>query len=464
MSSEGSLSMSLSDMRKEIECDQCAISNPSKRCSRCHISYYCSADCQRSHWKIHKLDCTPVDETKNDLVGVTNIATSSTTDEGTNSTSAKVCSLCLSETAENPIGLPLCGHTFCFACLMEWENHRYTKNSLLAKKDRSTPQQRRCPKCRESMNVSIVDAAIEKAYVYAAAGRLTVKVYDHHLKTDQETVAEIAEVPLITLMDERKEKFCKLAMEQLNQVLNSDPTDIITLCTKGQILRYVRPHDAINAFHELLRIDEEGGKTIEKVELVMKDYVEYEAHMKRTLTSAEFEGKRHPMHHELAKRAAVAKNLMKTPERGIQLGKGYDRLFTLKVWLAEAFESANEYKKAEAVYKEVFKEAAQFGYTEYIKNDPRTCRLMLTGTSRCLFYVKDFVGSKELARMALGTCRHYPGVHILIAQSQWALNEKKAAIRTMCRGVLYEAPWDKSNQKLNRIYLQEFIDAMSGTI
>ncbi|KDO31454.1 hypothetical protein SPRG_04069 [Saprolegnia parasitica CBS 223.65] len=27
------------------------------RCSRCQAEYYCSADCQKSHWRVHKLSC-----------------------------------------------------------------------------------------------------------------------------------------------------------------------------------------------------------------------------------------------------------------------------------------------------------------------------------------------------------------------------------------------------------------------
>ena len=30
-----------------------------KVCTRCGDCFYCSADCQRSHWRIHKHECTP---------------------------------------------------------------------------------------------------------------------------------------------------------------------------------------------------------------------------------------------------------------------------------------------------------------------------------------------------------------------------------------------------------------------
>jgi hypothetical protein len=28
-----------------------------KQCSRCKVAYYCSRECQKDHWKIHKKDC-----------------------------------------------------------------------------------------------------------------------------------------------------------------------------------------------------------------------------------------------------------------------------------------------------------------------------------------------------------------------------------------------------------------------
>ena len=459
MSSDASrLSMGVSDMRKEIECDQCEKRNPSKRCSRCHLTYYCSVDCQKLHWKTHKGDCIPVDEMKNRLVGVTNISSSAEEKPP----SAEVCSICLSETVEYPIVLPDCGHTFCFACLRGWQT--YAGNSLVGRNERSSSSQGRCPNCRETIQVSIVDAAIEKAHLYAAAGRLTDKVYDHHLKTEHgATTNEIEVGPEEGLMDERKEKFCKLAMEQINQVLNSDPADINALCTKGEILRHVKPRDAIEAIQEALRLDNEGVRTKEKLDQVVKDLDEFRAHMDRTLTIAEIEDDNHPMVVEWERRVEAAEKLVKETKCGVQINEGPYRLYRIKIWLAEAYESANEYEKAEAIYKKMIQEVFQLDYDEYLKIDAPTDRMMKAGASRCLFYLKDFDRSKIMAEMALAMNRFFPGVHILLAQAQWAMDEKEEAIRTMCRGVLYETPWDEVNQQRNRVYLQEFTDAMRGT-
>jgi hypothetical protein len=30
-----------------------------KQCSRCKVAYYCSRECQKEHWKIHKKECLP---------------------------------------------------------------------------------------------------------------------------------------------------------------------------------------------------------------------------------------------------------------------------------------------------------------------------------------------------------------------------------------------------------------------
>lgn len=46
-------------------------SNPLKKCTRCQVVYYCDADCQRRHWKVHKLDCLAVkDQQREDGDGV----------------------------------------------------------------------------------------------------------------------------------------------------------------------------------------------------------------------------------------------------------------------------------------------------------------------------------------------------------------------------------------------------------
>ena len=442
-------SFSVADMRKEIECDQCETSNPSKRCSRCHLVYYCSAQCQKLHWSTHKGDCTSVEKMKNKLVGGESLS-----NDDTNQISSDGCAICLSETVEHPIVLPSCGHVFCFACLQQWQT--FSKNSVT---NRQTESRGRCPICREKIQENVVDAALEKAYLFAAAGHLSDKVYDHHIQSASDQVTENVTSDVI---DERQEKFCKLAEEQVNQILMCNPTHMGALCIKGEILRYVKPHDAIEALREALRLDAEYLAKKEELNQMVAELDQFRAQMDRTMTVEEIEDDDHPMVEEWAQRVEAAEKLMLEVDKGVQINEGPFRLYRIRVWLAEAHESANEYETAEAMYKEMIQETFRLDYNDYIQIDAPTNRMIISGASRCLYRLKDYDRAKKSAEMALDMNRYFPGIHILVAQSQWALDEKKEAIRTMCRGVLYETPWDEANQERNRVYLQEFVDAMNG--
>ena len=48
----------------KLKCESCKRTKPMSgtrllRCSRCKITTYCSADCQKSDWGSHKLNCKP---------------------------------------------------------------------------------------------------------------------------------------------------------------------------------------------------------------------------------------------------------------------------------------------------------------------------------------------------------------------------------------------------------------------
>jgi hypothetical protein len=48
-----------------VICAQCGFnltSTSGKKCSRCNTAYYCSRECQKKHWKMHKKECTPCKE------------------------------------------------------------------------------------------------------------------------------------------------------------------------------------------------------------------------------------------------------------------------------------------------------------------------------------------------------------------------------------------------------------------
>ncbi|KAI7753510.1 hypothetical protein M8C21_031974 [Ambrosia artemisiifolia] len=41
----------------ESRCDWCFTSSNIKRCSSCHVVWYCGSRCQKSDWKLHRLEC-----------------------------------------------------------------------------------------------------------------------------------------------------------------------------------------------------------------------------------------------------------------------------------------------------------------------------------------------------------------------------------------------------------------------
>jgi hypothetical protein len=43
---------------KQTKCWNCKKMSHTKKCSQCEIARYCSKECQRTHWKIHKITCS----------------------------------------------------------------------------------------------------------------------------------------------------------------------------------------------------------------------------------------------------------------------------------------------------------------------------------------------------------------------------------------------------------------------
>ncbi len=43
-----------------VECAECGRRKQLQKCARCRGIHYCSAECQKEHWKVHKPDCKKV--------------------------------------------------------------------------------------------------------------------------------------------------------------------------------------------------------------------------------------------------------------------------------------------------------------------------------------------------------------------------------------------------------------------
>ena len=42
---------------KKQPCANCKLKVGSRLCSACHQIGYCSRECQKAHWKVHKAEC-----------------------------------------------------------------------------------------------------------------------------------------------------------------------------------------------------------------------------------------------------------------------------------------------------------------------------------------------------------------------------------------------------------------------
>ena len=53
------MSSSVSQINNQRSCQLCT-NLTTKKCSRCKKIFYCSVKCQKSDWKVHKLNCSPL--------------------------------------------------------------------------------------------------------------------------------------------------------------------------------------------------------------------------------------------------------------------------------------------------------------------------------------------------------------------------------------------------------------------
>lgn len=58
--------------RRTLSCGQCGAEGPTKWCGSCKVQSYCSVECQRTHWKVHRSACKRMGarESKRYVVGV----------------------------------------------------------------------------------------------------------------------------------------------------------------------------------------------------------------------------------------------------------------------------------------------------------------------------------------------------------------------------------------------------------
>lgn len=226
--------------RECIACDGgCGTPAPSKRCSRCHLVYYCSRDCQKKDWSQHKAVCIDVNEMRRAVsegVGDTFPPTQATNQN---------CAICLQDTMDDPIILD-CRHAFCFACLVDYQ--------AMVRRT-STATEMLCPLCREP---NLEGAEYRRITLF------------------------MARVAYKGITDEERDTLLSQAQDDSSRILEADPNDIKAMLTKVQLLLLQKDVDqALKILRKLMDKDKENKektkKITERIEMALEEGREEDA-------------------------------------------------------------------------------------------------------------------------------------------------------------------------------------------
>jgi tetratricopeptide (TPR) repeat protein len=142
--------------RECIECDgpMCYTKNPTKKCSKCHTSFYCNIACQKKDWKEHKQKCTDIKKTRK---AIADLGKNADQFEERKALNMK-CPRCHEEPMQARVALNDCGHAICIGCIHNW----YAESQSNALDEVTLT----CPICGHDSEIDIVDQIEERMFYY----------------------------------------------------------------------------------------------------------------------------------------------------------------------------------------------------------------------------------------------------------------------------------------------------------
>ena len=383
-----------------IECDaECGKSNPEKRCSKCLTVYYCDTNCQRLHWNEHKPYCMDINEMRKGVVGISAAPTEQDVK----------CEICLKDKALNPVVISGCKHAFCFSCHDKWKG----VSSSNSKPGTCTSS---CPYCRtnSSANNDSREQKLNRAYLNATRAS-TNKCLD------------------------RRYEYCDYALYDINAILSDNENDMQALFKKVEILnidgRSPKAKEAIEVAKEIVSINETRMENSDRIDALYPQVqhamaIGDEDEEERLLT-------------------IVGEEMAKEKARGTNIPWIADP-FSVPLLLADTYIKAGEWSEAENVFKGILikMESPDIG-------SPPQHRQVWMGLCRCSYELGNYEMAQNAGEAAVQMNRHFPGVHKYIALAQKESGDLDAAIATMNRAVLYEAPWDAQHMSETKRLFKE---------
>lgn len=394
------------ELRQYITCDAkgCEKTNPSSRCSKCRMVYYCNRDCQKADWKRHKIDCHAVDEMRKKCTGVGDLSQikeiTGIAEGGTET--AGPCGICLEEEITNPMIFTKCKHTFCFSCLVRFQS--------VSKVSDSEVDRTKCPYCRSEIPDFVESSKTRICVMTARAGRRD------------------------------------LPEEERAALVSTALADVQKLCDTGDIalVVFLTPIRA-----KLLSLQGKHFAALAVLQEVLPEWTkmaERSANIERAIAELRAQG---PSWSGLAQIGqAYAEGQVSLPDDKISLRK--TDLIEMYLHIADIQQDLEDWEAAKQTYQKIvmdFEEVNDF-------TAPQQRRVFM-GSSVCAYHLKHYDVAIDLGEAALQTNRAFPGVHKVLALAYKADGRLDEARKLAAAAILHEAPWDDDNKEENWKFWKE---------
>lgn len=145
---------------------------------------------------------------------------------------------------------------------------------------------------------------------------------------------------------------------------------------------------------------------------------------------------------------------LQSNEEAVQDGAEYDMNITCFLSISSLNIKLGRYKDAMQASK---------GAMALIRPDDIRVRRILSDACDCEYHFGKYEAAVQFGMGALEMNPYFPGAYYQVARAQWDMGDVEAAILTMEKAVVMEAPWDADNKRVVTDQLAEFFRMKNET-